>query len=70
LPQLQDYFDAQRAAGVPAKHMTRHWHGLFHGQPGARAWRREICEGQLGPLALYEKLRADHQMTAPADKSN
>jgi tRNA-dihydrouridine synthase A len=67
LPQLQDYFDAQRAAGIPAKHMTRHWHGLFHGQPGARAWRREICEGQLGPLKLYEKLRADRQMTAPAD---
>ena len=56
LPALQHYFDAQCARGVVARHMTRHWHGLFHGQPGARAWRRESCEGRLGPMALYRQL--------------
>jgi tRNA-dihydrouridine synthase A len=61
LPALQNYFEAQLRAGVPAKHMTRHWHGLFHGQPGARLWRREICEGTRGPLELFEWLSAHHQ---------
>jgi tRNA-dihydrouridine synthase A len=58
LAPLQAYFESQCAKGVAPKHMTRHWHGLFHGQPGARVWRREICEGKLGPLALYELLLA------------
>jgi len=42
---LADYFDAQRLQGVPPKTMARHWHGLFHGQPGARHWRRSMSEG-------------------------
>lgn len=58
LPRLQAYFDCERLKGVPARAMTRHWHGLFHGQPGARAWRREICLENDGPLALYERLTA------------
>lgn len=56
LPALEQYFQDQSRRGVPAKHMTRHWHGLFHGQPGARVWRREICEGKVGPLSLYQQL--------------
>jgi tRNA-dihydrouridine synthase A len=56
LEALEQYFDEQCRLGVPAKHMTRHWHGLFHGQPGARVWRREICEGRQGPLTLYQQL--------------
>jgi tRNA-dihydrouridine synthase len=42
---LADYFDTQRLLGVPPKTMARHWHGLFHGQPGARHWRRAMSEG-------------------------
>jgi tRNA-dihydrouridine synthase A len=42
---LADYFDSQRLLGVPPKTMARHWHGLFHGQPGARHWRRAMSEG-------------------------
>ena len=38
------YVDAQRAAGVPLKSMTRHILGLFNGLPGARAWRRHLSE--------------------------
>lgn len=59
LPPLQSYFETQRAKGVSARFMTRHWHGLFHGQPGARRWRREICEGTLGPQALFDQLVAE-----------
>jgi tRNA-dihydrouridine synthase A len=64
LPALQKYFEAQLSSGTAPKHMTRHWHGLFHGQPGARLWRREICEGKLGPLALFESLNAAFTKTA------
>ncbi len=64
LPALQRYFEDQLGQGVAPKHMTRHWHGLFHGQPGARVWRREICEGKLGPLELFERLMASVQSSA------
>lgn len=58
LESLQNYFESRVASGVAPKHMTRHWHGLFHGQPGARLWRREICEAQTGPLELFLSLLA------------
>jgi len=61
LPMLQQYFESELRRGTPAKHMTRHWHGLFHGQPGARHWRREICEGRMGPQELFDKLSFDFQ---------
>lgn len=63
LPMLQSYFDRRLAQGVAPRHMTRHWHGLFHGQPGARIWRREICDSGLGPLTLFEKLHHQHLTT-------
>ena len=59
LPALQNYFEARLKQGTPARHMTRHWHGLFHGRAGARAWRREICSGEFGPRDLY--LRLQHE---------
>jgi len=34
------YVEAQLAAGVHLSHITRHMLGLFHGQPGARTFRR------------------------------
>ncbi|MBU3725402.1 MAG: tRNA dihydrouridine(20/20a) synthase DusA [Burkholderiaceae bacterium] len=55
LPMLEQYFEHQQAHGVAGHTMTRHWHGLFHGQPGARRWRREICTGRIGPQRLYEQ---------------
>jgi tRNA-dihydrouridine synthase A len=42
---LAAYYDAALAAGVRAPGMARHWHGLYHGQPGARHWRRAMSEG-------------------------
>jgi tRNA-dihydrouridine synthase A len=38
------YVDAQLARGVALKHMTRHVLGLFHGQPGGRAFRQVLSE--------------------------
>ena len=34
------YVRAELARGTHLAAMTRHMLGLFHGQPGARAWRR------------------------------
>jgi tRNA-dihydrouridine synthase A len=39
------YVEAQLAKGVALKHMTRHVLGLFHGQPGGRAFRQLLSEG-------------------------
>ncbi len=56
LPALQAYFEYQQHRGVAGHRMSRHWHGLFHGQPGARHWRREICTGKIGPAQLFAQL--------------
>ncbi len=39
-----DYMSRQFASGVPVHAMSRHILGLFHGQAGARTWRRYISE--------------------------
>ncbi len=44
LARYVPYVERQIAAGVPLGAMSRHILGLFHGQPGARAWRRHISE--------------------------
>ena len=41
---LLPYIERQLAQGVRLGAITRHLLGLFHGQPGARAWRRTIAE--------------------------
>jgi len=38
------YVSARLAEGVPLAAMTRHVLGLFHGRPGARAWRRMLSD--------------------------
>ncbi len=40
IDRYRPYMAAQLARGVPLNAMTRHMLGLFHGWPGARAWRR------------------------------
>jgi tRNA-dihydrouridine synthase A len=45
LRALQPYVEAQLARGVALKHITRHVLGLFHGQPGGRAFRQVLSEG-------------------------
>lgn len=41
---LLPYIAEQVALGTPLHSMTRHILGLFHGVPGARAWRRNLSE--------------------------
>ena len=41
------FIDKQLAAGIPLNRITRHILGLFQGQTGARAWRRELSENAV-----------------------
>ena len=45
LRAFRPYVDAKLQQGVALKHMTRHILGLFHGQPGGRAFRQVLSEG-------------------------
>jgi len=42
-----DYLGARLAEGVPLNAMTKHMLGLFHGQPGARLFRRHLSENAV-----------------------
>ncbi|MGZ8408283.1 MAG: tRNA dihydrouridine(20/20a) synthase DusA, partial [Caulobacteraceae bacterium] len=45
------YVEAQLCLGVRLSHMTRHMLGLFHGQAGARTWRRVMTVDATKPGA-------------------
>ncbi len=55
------YMQQQIAAGTRLNSMTRHMLGLFHGQPGARAWRRYLsdhaCKAGAGVQVVLEALK-------------
>lgn len=51
LRQLRPHVEAQLAGGVALKHMVRHVLGLFHGEPGGRAFRQVLSEGAHRPGA-------------------
>lgn len=51
LQSMQPYVEAQLARGMALKHITRHILGLFHGQPGGRAFRQILSEGAHKPGA-------------------
>ncbi len=38
------YVESQLSQDIYLRHMTRHILGLFHGQPGAKRWRRYLSE--------------------------
>ena len=44
LSRFQPYVEAKLAQGVALKHMTRHVLGLWHGEPGGRAFRQVLSE--------------------------
>jgi tRNA-dihydrouridine synthase A len=50
LRAYQPYVESQLSQGVSLKHITRHLLGLFHAQPGGRAFRQHLSEQahQLG----------------------
>jgi tRNA-dihydrouridine synthase A len=45
LERMKPYVERQCARGVALKHITRHLLGLFHGEPGGRAFRQVLSEG-------------------------
>ncbi len=64
--RLLTYAAHQQAQGVPLSAMTRHWMGLFQGQPGARHWRRCLSELPHAPNASVDTLRQAFGSLAPA----
>lgn len=52
------YIEQQLALGFRLSTTTRHLLSLFHGQPGARAWRRYLSENAPRPGAGSEVVRA------------
>ena len=51
LRALRPYIEARLGEGLALKHITRHLLGLFHGQPGGRAFRQVLSEGAHRPGA-------------------
>ena len=62
------YISARLAEGVPLNAMTKHMLGLFHGQPGARAFRRHLSENATRPGAGLEVLCDALAFVSPARK--
>jgi tRNA-dihydrouridine synthase A len=51
LEQFMPFVEQQLQRGIPLNRITRHILGLFHGCPGARAWRRLLSEQAHQPGA-------------------
>ncbi|MBP6596762.1 MAG: tRNA dihydrouridine(20/20a) synthase DusA [Arenimonas sp.] len=64
LRALRPYIEACRARGVALKHITRHLLGLFHGQPGGRAYRQVLSEGAPQRDAGWELVERALAVTA------
>jgi tRNA-dihydrouridine synthase A len=54
---LLPYIQEQLENGIRLNSVTRHVLGLFHGEPGARAWRRHLSENATGPNAGIKVVR-------------
>jgi tRNA-dihydrouridine synthase A len=52
------YIEGALKRGAKLAHVTRHMLGLFHGLPGARAWRRTMTVAAVQPGAGVEVLYA------------
>ncbi|WAT15294.1 tRNA dihydrouridine(20/20a) synthase DusA [Xanthomonas fragariae] len=63
LRALQPYVQSQLEQGLALKHITRHVLGLFHGQPGGRAFRQILSEGAHRPDAGWELVEQALQRT-------
>ncbi|MDP0927120.1 tRNA dihydrouridine(20/20a) synthase DusA [Paracoccus onubensis] len=52
---MRPYIRDHLAGGGRLHQVTRHMLGLFHGQPGARGWKRTLSEGASGGgIEVYE----------------
>jgi len=70
LRAMRPYVEAQLDRGVALKHISRHVLGLFHGQPGGRAFRQVLSEGAhrdgAGWALVEQALAATAQRRAAA----
>ncbi|WP_115051180.1 tRNA dihydrouridine(20/20a) synthase DusA [Xanthomonas arboricola] len=63
LRALRPYVESQLERGLALKHITRHVLGLFHGQPGGRAFRQVLSEGAHRPGAGWDLVEQALQRT-------
>jgi tRNA-dihydrouridine synthase A len=69
--RLLPYLEREAARGTPLKRITRHILGLYHAQPGARAWRRHLSDQkqlQVGDARII--LRALEVMQGCTEETN
>ncbi len=71
LPYLEEHL----ARGVPLARMSRHMTGLYHGEPGARTWRRLLTEWTSRPSADVTTIkdvlgRVEDRRQAPAERQD
>jgi tRNA-dihydrouridine synthase A len=59
---MSEYLHRQATVGTPPRSIVRHMLGLYHGQPGARNWRRLLSDAAFlerhGPGSLHAAARA------------
>jgi tRNA-dihydrouridine synthase A len=60
------YIEDQLSKGIYLRHMTRHMLQLFHGQPGAKSWRRHLSEYGPRRAAGIEVIEKALEYVAPA----
>lgn len=65
---MRDYIGRHLATGGALKNVTRHMLGLFHAQPGGRAWRRVLSEQGGRPGAGLEVIDAALARVTPAER--
>ncbi len=63
LQAMMPYIEQRCSDGIRINQITRHILGLFHGQPGAKAWRRYLSEHAHLPGAGVEVIEQAAQLT-------
>ncbi|MET0027394.1 MAG: tRNA dihydrouridine(20/20a) synthase DusA [Candidatus Thiodiazotropha sp.] len=65
---LIPFLERELQAGTPLNRMTRHFLGLFQGQPGARKWRRMLSENAHQANAGIDLVRRAAAQVAEASQ--
>jgi tRNA-dihydrouridine synthase A len=67
---MTEYASREVALGTPLRAIARHMLGLYHGEPGARIWRRMLSDAQLlarnDPGLLADAMAATEARLTPA----
>ncbi|WP_457673740.1 tRNA dihydrouridine(20/20a) synthase DusA [Thiolapillus sp.] len=66
IEDLLPLVEQECSRGIPLKRITRHILGLFHGQPGAKKWRRYLSENAHLPEAGPDTLRTALELAPKA----